>query len=210
MSNISIFEDVGGVTTELKDGKNVLNRRDLQPYVDKLREIEAATIAALANGQGYEFRTTTLSEHRDKAFNSFKQAARQLEEKYTVSIQTDNLPVTDGEQARVLFRIALTEKREDTPVTAAKKAFGVARRNLANRAAELQANPGNAEVIAAVKEQLTLTTKAAQEADKLVKAEAESQTADQLQKHAEAMQAMKVMVQKLTEATKDKAPAAKQ
>jgi len=208
MNDGSIFEDIGGVYTELKDGKNVLVRRNLQPYVDKLSDIEKLTLEALASGRGYEYKTLVPTEHSDKAFNAFKEAAKQLEQRYTVSINRDNLPVGEGEQPKTLFRIALTDKREDSPSTAAKKQFGVQRRNLANRAKDLQANPTDAAVQQAVRDQIKLTVAALQEADKLVKAEAESQTAEQLAKHQENVRDTHTMVTRLTEVVGDKAPAA--
>lgn len=217
MVEINTFEDAGGVSTELVDGKNRLTRRDLVPYLDKLNEIEKLTVEALAAGNGYEHRLTVLTgaiisddghthqgrgENAVKAVNNFRAAGKLMDNEYTVSIQEENLPEQEGQHQRTLLRIALVDKREDTPISAAKKAFGVARRNLANAGTRLQAAPNDEAVKEEVRGLIKVTVSAMQEADKLVKADAENQTQDQMSKHTAFMQVTKAMVSQLQDASK--------
>ena len=209
MTDVNIFEDLGGVDTELRDGKNVMHSRDLRPYLEKLNQIEVITQERLAQGKGYEHRTSVLTERADRAESSFRAAGELMDNEYTISIRQEPLPAAEGEQAKTMLRIALVGKREDTPVSSAKKQFGVQRRNLANRATELQAAPDNNDIKAAVREQIAATVKAAQDADKLVKEDAKlthenekgqtvpNQSPMQLEKHQGFMQATKVMVDQL-------------
>lgn len=221
----SLFEDAGGRRTELVDGKAKFSRIDLSQYTMKLREIQTLTDEAAAQGEGYEHQLKVLTgpiitnsangdmngrgEREVEAVRNFKAAGKHLIPPKTVYVTATNLPYNEaeGEQQRTLLRIMLAEKKEDSEVTVAKKAFGNARKALSNAATKLQGDPANEEHKAEVRRLCSEALSTGKHADELVKADEDNQTEDQLNTHRLNMQWTAATVGKLREVVGEPAKA---